>query len=78
MSSVARAHGDGEIYQGCLKCPWHRFRYNPRTGRNVYPANLYPDDMPQLMEEIKPVPVYRVKREGNDVLVQVPREGAAV
>ncbi len=63
----------GEVYHGALECPWHRFRYNPRTGKNVYPANVYPDDMPQLMEEIKPVPTFRVKLEGQDVLVQVRR-----
>jgi 3-phenylpropionate/trans-cinnamate dioxygenase ferredoxin subunit len=61
----------GELYQGALECPWHRFRYNPRTGKNVYPANVYPDDMPQLMEEIKPVRTFRVKREGKDVLVWI-------
>lgn len=64
---------EGEVYHGCLECPWHRFRYNPRTGRNVYPANVYPDDMPRLMEEIKPVRTFRLRREGKDVLVEVCR-----
>jgi nitrite reductase/ring-hydroxylating ferredoxin subunit len=64
---------EGELYQGALECPWHRFRYDLRTGRNLYPANVYPDDMPALRQEIKPVPVYRVKLEGKDVLVQVRR-----
>ena len=68
----------GELYEGALECPWHRFCYNPRTGKNVYPANVYPDDMPALMEEIKPVRTFPVKREGKDVLVQVRRaRGAA-
>ncbi|MGH9649851.1 MAG: Rieske (2Fe-2S) protein, partial [Terriglobales bacterium] len=62
---------EGELYHGTLECPWHRFRYNPRTGKNVYPANVYPDDMPRLMEEIKPVQTFRVKREGKDVLVWI-------
>jgi nitrite reductase/ring-hydroxylating ferredoxin subunit len=64
---------EGELYQGALECPWHRFCYDPRSGRNLYPANVYPDDMPALRQEIKPVPVYRVKLEGKDILVQVRR-----
>ena len=61
----------GELYHGALECPWHSFRYNLRTGRNLYPANVYPDDMPELMEDIKPVRAFRVKREGKDVLVWI-------
>ncbi len=24
---------DGQIADGCLQCPWHEARYDPRTGR---------------------------------------------
>jgi nitrite reductase/ring-hydroxylating ferredoxin subunit len=45
---------EGEIYLGALVCPWHNFRYDPRTGENIFPANVYPDDMPQLREQLRP------------------------
>ncbi|MCL6565372.1 MAG: Rieske (2Fe-2S) protein [Acidobacteriia bacterium] len=44
---------EGEIYLGALVCPWHNFRYDPRTGENVFPANVYPDDMPQLRDQLR-------------------------
>ena len=27
--------GQGQIREGCLECPWHRARYDVRTGRMV-------------------------------------------
>jgi nitrite reductase/ring-hydroxylating ferredoxin subunit len=62
---------EGELWHGALECPWHRFRYDLRSGRNLYPANVYPDDMPQLMEEIKPVRTFRVKVRGGLIFVEM-------
>lgn len=28
----------GEIEDGCVVCPHHRYAYDPRTGRNVHPG----------------------------------------
>jgi nitrite reductase/ring-hydroxylating ferredoxin subunit len=65
----------GEIYLGALVCPWHNFRYDPRTGANVFPANVYPDDLPYLREQIKSAEVYPVKVEAGRVLVLWPAKG---
>ncbi len=27
--------GRGQVRDGCLECPWHRARYDPRTGEMV-------------------------------------------
>jgi nitrite reductase/ring-hydroxylating ferredoxin subunit len=27
--------GQGQVRQGCLECPWHRARYDVRTGKMV-------------------------------------------
>ena len=27
--------GQGQVREGCLECPWHRARYDVRTGRMV-------------------------------------------
>jgi nitrite reductase (NADH) small subunit len=51
--------GQGNIEQGRVVCPWHAWEYDCRTGAN-------PDDPSQC------VPVYPVKVEGGDILIQVP------
>jgi nitrite reductase (NADH) small subunit len=51
--------GQGTIEQGRLICPWHAWEYDCRTGANI--------DAPSTC-----VPVYPVKVEGGDVLIQVP------
>ena len=62
---------EGELYHGALECPWHRFRYDPRTGKNVYPADVYPDDMPALVEDIKPVRTFRVRLQEGTIFVEL-------
>ena len=62
---------EGEMYLGALVCPWHNFRFDPRTGANVFPANVYPDDLPQLREQVGPATVVPVRVEGGRVLVRV-------
>jgi nitrite reductase/ring-hydroxylating ferredoxin subunit len=61
----------GEIWQGQLECPWHHYRYDPVTGRNVYPANVYPDDVPELKEDIVPVRTIPVRVENGGILVNI-------
>lgn len=31
-----------QVYDGQLECPWHHFRYDLHSGRNIYPSNVYP------------------------------------
>jgi 3-phenylpropionate/trans-cinnamate dioxygenase ferredoxin subunit len=62
----------GTIWQGTLECPWHHFLFDLETGANVYPANVYPQDMPQLRAQLRPVDVYPVRIEDGRVLVKLP------
>jgi nitrite reductase/ring-hydroxylating ferredoxin subunit len=62
---------EGEIYLGALVCPWHNFRYHPCTGENVYPANVYPDDMPQLAGQVIAAKTYPVRIARNRIFVRL-------
>jgi nitrite reductase/ring-hydroxylating ferredoxin subunit len=66
----------GKLWRGALECPWHHFRYDPASGANLYPGNVYPADMPQLEGEVRPVRVHPVQLRGEDVLVAVSEEAA--
>jgi len=66
----------GKLWRGALECPWHHFRFDPATGANRYPGNVYPPDMPQLRGEVRPAKVYPVQVRGEEVLVAVPEETA--
>lgn len=59
----------GKLWQGTLECPWHHHRYDPATGRNVYPADVYPDDLPELQAEVRPASTLPVRVRGETVLV---------
>jgi nitrite reductase/ring-hydroxylating ferredoxin subunit len=60
----------GDVWRGQLECPWHHYRYDPETGRNTYPANVYPDDVPELQEDIRPVKTYEVRVEDRRIFVK--------
>jgi nitrite reductase (NADH) small subunit len=51
--------GQGNIEDGRLICPWHAWEYDARTGVNDYNDNLK-------------LTAFRVKAEGDDILVDVP------
>jgi nitrite reductase (NADH) small subunit len=51
--------GQGTIGEGRVMCPWHAWEYDCRTG-------AYLDDPDQS------VPMYPVKVDGGDILIQVP------
>ncbi len=56
----------GVLWQGSLECPWHHFRFDPATGANVYPASVYPDDLPQLRADLRSARTFPVEvREGQ-------------
>jgi nitrite reductase (NADH) small subunit len=50
--------GQGVILEGKVVCPWHGWMYDPKTG--------VPDVDPRF-----PVAVYRLRIEGDDVLVEL-------
>ncbi len=33
---------EGIVFEDTVMCPWHGFRYDIRTGRNVHPGNAKP------------------------------------
>jgi nitrite reductase (NADH) small subunit len=50
--------GQGFVNEGKVVCPWHGWEWNPQTGAAAHnPAAR--------------VPVYPIKVEGNDVLVEI-------
>jgi nitrite reductase/ring-hydroxylating ferredoxin subunit len=61
----------GTIWEGELQCPWHHFLFDVKTGANVYPANVYPEDMPQLRLQLKPLRVFPVRVDGGRVYVKL-------
>lgn len=63
---------EGALWKGSLECPWHRFRYDPATGKNVYPANVYPEDMPHLREQLQPVETFPVRVREESLYVGMP------
>ena len=49
-----------------VDCPWHHFQYDVRTGENHFPRNVYPEDLPNLQSELRPLRKYPVEvREGE-------------
>lgn len=50
--------GQGVIEDGKVICPWHGWAWHPTTGEAAHNANAK-------------VPVYAIKIEGEDVLIQI-------
>lgn len=50
--------GEGRIVFGCVTCPWHGFQYNPENGCSPPPFT-------------EKVPTYRVRRDGDHVLIDI-------
>jgi len=56
--------GDASFFDGRLRCPYHLYLYDPRTGENIVPAH---DAKPENLWKLKPgyLPTYPVEeREG--------------
>lgn len=67
---------EGTLWGEILECPWHHYRYDIRTGENLYPKNVYPSDLPFLQQDLRPLRTYRVKVEGEDILVEARPAGS--
>jgi len=50
---------EGMLFLGTIICPWHGFRYDVRTGRNVHPG------------EARPLGCVPVRVEGRDLLLDL-------
>ena len=67
----------GTICEGKLECPWHHFVYDLATGANIYPAGVYPSDMPQLAAQIRPLTLFPVRVDDDRVWVWIERRPAS-
>jgi nitrite reductase/ring-hydroxylating ferredoxin subunit len=62
----------GELWQGALECPWHHYRYDVRTGENLYPRNVYPPEVAAaLRRQLQPVRRYALRIADGHILVEV-------
>lgn len=52
-----------------MECPGHNYCFDPATGKNVYPADVYPEDMPQLQADVRPAETFPVEVTGDEVFV---------
>jgi len=69
-------HRGGPLQQGhrwddAIECPWHHFRFDIRTGENIYPKNVYPN-LEELQRDLKPLRMFSVQVEGQDIKVRWP------
>jgi nitrite reductase/ring-hydroxylating ferredoxin subunit len=59
----------GRVYLGAIDCPLHHYLYDPHTGENLYPRNVFPAD---LAGRLAPLPIYPVKEEAGWIWVALP------
>lgn len=59
----------GWVSDGILECPWHHYRYNLKTGENLYPRNVYPADLPYLEADLTPLSCYPVLIQENTIWI---------
>jgi nitrite reductase/ring-hydroxylating ferredoxin subunit len=50
---------EGLLFRGAIVCPWHGFRFDVKTGRNVHPGGA------------RPVACVPARVDGDDVLLQL-------
>lgn len=50
----------GSLWEDAIDCPHHHYMYDPRTGKNIYPANVFPEDRARAIGRL---PVYDVREE---------------
>jgi nitrite reductase/ring-hydroxylating ferredoxin subunit len=62
------------VWDGLLDCPWHHFQYDVRTGRNVYPKNVYPEGDERLARQLGSLPTYPTRTINGEVFVGLPDE----
>ena len=59
------------LWGNLLTCPWHNFQYDVETGRNHYPRNVYPGDVPDIQTQVGPLKPYPVQVRGGEVWVDL-------
>lgn len=54
-----------------IDCPWHHFQYDVRTGRNHFPRNVFPADVPRAQAQLAPVSTYAVEIRNDEIWVDI-------
>ena len=58
-----------DLWDNLITCPWHNFQYDVRTGRNHYPKNVYPGDLPEVQTQVEPLKHHPVEMRNGEVWV---------
>lgn len=69
---------EGTMWDDEIDCPHHHYTYDPRTGRNLFPARVFP--APRAAR-LRGIPVFEVREEDGWVWVgprKPPPEGGRV
>lgn len=69
---------EGTMWKDEIDCPHHHYTYDPHTGRNLFPARVFPAPRAARLPGI---PVFEVKEEDGWVWVgpsKPPPEGGRV
>ena len=59
------------LWDHLIDCPYHHFQYDVRTGENYFPKNVYPEDYPELQEQVSPLRTYPVEMRGGEIWVDL-------
>lgn len=52
-----------------IDCPWHHFQFDVRTGRNHFPRNVFPEDVPRAQAQLAALSTYRVEVRDDEIWV---------
>ena len=69
---------EGAMWEDEIDCPHHHYTYDPRTGRNLFPARVFPASR---ASRLLGIPVFEVKEEGGWVWVgprKAPPDGVQI
>lgn len=56
---------------GRIECPWHRFCYDVKTGKNEFPGDRALFGDPELVREWAPLATFPLERRGDALYVDV-------
>jgi nitrite reductase/ring-hydroxylating ferredoxin subunit len=59
------------LWDHLIDCPFHHFQYDVRTGENHFPRNVYPEDIPRLQAQLRPLEAFPVKMEDGWIWVDL-------
>ncbi len=59
------------LWDYLLDCPFHHFQFDVRSGDNYFPKSVYPEDMPRLQSQVRPLRRYPVELREGEVWVDL-------